>query len=79
MMLRKTKALITMLLAVAIGGNLAIADIAAAAQKGKLTYAEAWTHCKALLDKEGAYGTTTHANWRTVRGGACMGHYGYRL
>jgi hypothetical protein len=55
-------------------------DIACAAAKGKkLTYDQAWAHCKALLDKEKTPGTTTMGNERMVRGGACMKHYGYSL
>ena len=53
-------------------------DIADATTK-KLTYEQAWTRCKALLDKEKTPGTTTMANDRMVRGGACMKHYGYNL
>jgi len=49
------------------------------AKHKKLTYEQAWAHCKALLDKEKTPGTTTMANDRMVRGGACMHHYGYRL
>jgi hypothetical protein len=51
-----------------------------AATKGKkLTYEQAWAHCKALLDKEKTPGTSTMSNERMVRGGACMKHYGYSL
>lgn len=53
-------------------------DIANGATK-KLTYEQAWARCKALLDKEKTPGTTTMANDRMVRGGACMKHYGYNL
>ncbi len=54
-------------------------NVAPAAAKKKLTYEQAWAHCKALLDKEKTPGTTTMANERMLRGGACMKHYGYRL
>jgi hypothetical protein len=55
-------------------------DIACAATKGKkLTYEQAWAHCKGILDKEKTPGTTTMGNERMVRGGACMKHYGYNL
>ncbi len=72
------KSLVTTLFAIAVGGSFAVADQAAAATK-KLTYAQAWAHCKALLDKEKTFGTTTMANERMIRGGACMHKYGYKL
>lgn len=54
-------------------------DNASAATKKKLTYEEAWAYCKNKLDKEKTYGTTTMANERFLRGGACMKHFGYNL
>ncbi len=72
------KSLVTTLVAIALGGGFAVADQAAAATK-KLTYEQAWAHCKALLDKEKTPGTTTMGNERMVRGGACMHKYGYKL
>ncbi len=54
-------------------------NAAPAAAKKKLTYEQAWAHCKALLDREKTPGTTTMGNERMVRGGACMKHYGYKL
>jgi hypothetical protein len=60
--------------------SLLLAGPTLATAKGKkLTYDQAWAHCKALLDKEKTPGTTTQANERMVRGGACMNHYGYKL
>jgi len=60
--------------------RLSFTATAFAATKGKkLTYEQAWTHCKALLDKEKTPGTSTMSNERMVRGGACMKHYGYSL
>jgi hypothetical protein len=52
---------------------------ASAATKKKLTYDEAWAYCKNKLDKEKTPGTTTMANERFLRGGACMKHFGYNL
>jgi hypothetical protein len=49
------------------------------AKTQKLTYDQAWAHCKALMDKEKTPGATTQANERMARGGACMHHYGYKL
>ena len=57
---------------------LGLADTALAAKK-KLTYEQAYAKCKAILDKEGTPGTTTQANVRHTRGGACMKKYGYTL
>ena len=55
-------------------------NVAAAKTKTKkLTYDQAWAHCKALMDKEKTPGTTTMGNERMMRGGACMHHYGYKL
>jgi hypothetical protein len=65
-------------LAIAMGVAIGSADYASAATK-KLTYEEAWTHCKAIMDRQKTPGTTTSSNERFVRGGACMKHYGYNL
>jgi hypothetical protein len=54
-------------------------NVAPAAAKKKLTYDQAWAHCKALMDKEKTPGTTTMGNERMIRGGACMHRYGYKL
>jgi hypothetical protein len=67
------------LLVAAMLGAVGLIGHASAAPKQQLTFEQAWQKCKALLDKEGAYGTTTQSNWRTTRGGACMKHYGYNL
>jgi hypothetical protein len=64
---------------VAAMSPLLAAPTLATAKGKKLTYDQAWAHCKALLDKEKTPGTTTQSNERMVRGGACMHHYGYRL
>lgn len=77
-MMRRRTISITLLVSVAVLGL--SFDVACAAATGKkLTYEQAWTHCKALLDKERTPGTSTMANERMVRGGACMKHYGYNL
>jgi uncharacterized protein YdaL len=67
------------LLAVTLAGAFGFADNASAATKKKLTYEEAYARCKSILDKEGTWGTSTQANVRYTRGGACMKKYGYRL
>ena len=66
------------LLAGALTMVLGFGDVAFAAKK-KLTYEQAYAKCKAILDKEGTPGTTTQANVRHTRGGACMKKYGYTL
>jgi hypothetical protein len=68
--------IVALIVAVTIG--VASPALAASTAK-KLTYEEAWQHCKALLDKERSPGTTTAGNWRMIRGGACMKKYGYTL
>jgi hypothetical protein len=74
-----SKAALGSFLVIAMGAAFGSADYASAASTKKLSYEEAWTHCKALLDKEKTPGTTTQGNERMVRGGACMKHYGYSL
>ena len=71
--------LLTALLAAALVAAFGFTDNASAATKKKLTYDEAYARCKSLLDKEGAWGTSTSANLRYTRGGACMKKYGHRL
>lgn len=66
-------------LAAALVAAFGFADNALAATKKKLTYEEAYARCKSLLDKEGAWGTSTSANLRYTRGGACMKKYGHKL
>jgi len=78
-MVRQQRVSIILLASVIVLG-LSFDTTAFAATKGKkLTYEQAWAHCKALLDKEKTPGTTTMSNDRMVRGGACMKHYGYSL
>ena len=72
-----SKAMLGGLLAIAMGVAIGSADYASAATK-KLTYEEAWTKCKAIMDRQKTP-TTTTSNERFVRGGACMKHYGYTL
>ena len=74
-----TKAMLGSFLAIAMGTAIGFADNASAASTKKLSYEEAWTHCKAIMDREKTPGTTTSSNERFVRGGACMKHYGYHL
>ena len=69
---------LTVLVAGALVAAFGFADSALAAKK-KLTYDEAYARCKSLLDKEGAWGTSTNANLRYTRGGACMKKYGHKL
>ena len=53
--------------------------IADAAAVKKMSYEEAYKHCKAFLDKEGSPGTGTQANVRYTRGSACMKKFGHKL
>jgi hypothetical protein len=66
-------------MAIAMGVAIASVDYASAASTKKLTYEEAWTHCKAIMDREKVPNTTGASNERFMRGGACMKHYGYNL
>ena len=74
-----SKAALGSVLAIAMGLAIDSAHDASAASTKKLSYEEAWTHCKAVMDRETLRGTTTNSNERFVRGGACMKHYGYHL
>ena len=51
----------------------------ALAAKKQLTYEQAYAKCKAIMDKQGTYGTSTMANERYTRGAACMKKYGHNL
>ena len=51
----------------------------ASAAKKKLTYEEAYAKCKAILDKEGAPGTSLTPNVRHTKGAGCMKKYGHKL
>ena len=73
-----SKAALGSLLAIAMGVAIGSADYASAASTKKLSYEEAWTKCKAIMDRQKTP-TTTTSNERFVRGGACMKHYGYNL
>jgi hypothetical protein len=66
-------------MAIAIAASIGSVDNASAASTKKLTYEEAWTHCKAIMDREKIPNTTGASNERFMRGGACMKHYGYNL
>lgn len=72
-------AALTSFMAIAISAAIGSVDYAAAASTKKLTYEEAWTHCKAIMDREKVPNTTGASNERFTRGGACMKHYGYNL
>lgn len=50
-----------------------------AATKKKLSYEQAWAHCKALLDAEKQPGDQSSGNHRYFRGTACMHKYGYKI
>ncbi len=73
----RTSSIILSASVIALGLSLNVASTAAKGKK--LTYDQAWAHCKALMDKEKTPGTTTMSNERMVRGGACMHRYGYKL
>ena len=73
------KAVLGGCLTIAMGVAIGSADYASAAPTKKLTYEEAWTHCKAIMDREKVPNVTGSSNERFVRGGACMKHYGYSL
>jgi hypothetical protein len=68
-------AILTIALAAAPG----VVVNASAATKKKLSYEQAWAHCKALLDAEKQPGETSSGHHRTFRGRACMEKYGYRI
>jgi hypothetical protein len=76
-MSNKQNAIVTILI-VAMAAASGIVANASAATKKKLSYEEAWAHCKALLDKEKTPGDLA-GNWRTYRGSACMHKYGYKI
>jgi len=73
----KEKALVAVLtIAMAAASGLVVNG--SAATKKKLSYEQAWAHCKALLDQEKTPGDLA-GHWRTYRGTACMHKYGYRI
>jgi hypothetical protein len=49
---------------------------ASAQKQKKVSHAEAWRICKAMLDKEGP-ATPLNTNDRYMRGGACLAKFGY--
>ena len=63
---------------VAMAAALGIVVNASASKKKKLSYEQAWAHCKSLLDKERTPGDLA-GHSRTFRGSACMHKYGYRI
>jgi len=73
----KQKTLVAVL-TIAMAAASAIVVNTSAAAKKKLSYEQAWAHCKSLLDKEKAPGDLS-GHSRTFRGSACMHHYGYRI
>lgn len=74
----KQKALLA-ILSVAIVAAPVMAGNASAASKKKLSYEEAWAHCKALLDQEKQPGDQSSGHHRFFRGSACMHKYGYKI
>jgi hypothetical protein len=68
-------AVLTIVMAVASG----VVVNASAATKKKLSYEQAWAHCKALLDAERQPGDQSSGNHRFFRGSACMHKYGYKI
>lgn len=67
-----------LVLIVAIAGAFVLIGNASAATPKTLTYEQAWTYCKALLDKQRTPATTT-SNDRYYRGSACMKHFGHQI
>ena len=62
--------------AVSIAVPLALVHMTPAQSAKKITYEQAWTKCKAQLDKTVAADQQVH---RASAGGGCMRQYGYRL
>ena len=77
-MSRKQKALVAVL-TIAMAATSGFVVNASAASKKKLSYEQAWAHCKALLDQERQPGDMSSGQHRTFRGRACMEKYGYRI
>jgi hypothetical protein len=76
-MSNKQRALVA-ILTIAMAATSGIVVNASAATKKKLSYEQAWAHCKALLDQEKTPGDLA-GHSRTFRGTACMHKYGYRI
>ncbi len=74
----KRKALVALLSTAMATASGVVVD-ASAASKKKLTYEQAWAHCKSLLDQEKQPGDLSSGSHRTFRGSACMHKYGYRI
>jgi hypothetical protein len=66
-------------LTIAMAATSGFAVNASAASKKKLSYEEAWAHCKSLLDKERQPGDMSSGQHRIFRGRACMEKYGYKI
>jgi hypothetical protein len=77
-MFNKQKALVAVL-TVAMAAASGIVLNASAATKKKLSYEQAWAHCKSLLDKERQPGDMSSGHHRYFRGTACMHKYGYKI
>lgn len=67
------------ILSIAVMAAPGIAVDASAATKKKLSYEEAWAHCKGLLDQERQPGDQSSGSHRFFRGSACMHKYGYKI
>jgi hypothetical protein len=76
-MSNKQKTLVAVL-TIAVAAPSGIVVNASAATKKKLSYEQAWAHCKSLLDAEKTPGDLA-GHSRTFRGSACMHKYGYRI
>lgn len=74
----KKKALVAVL-AIAMAATSGFVVNASAASKKKLSYEQAWAHCKSLLDKERQPGDMSSGQHRIFRGRACMEKYGYKI
>jgi hypothetical protein len=74
----KQKALVAVL-TIAMTAASGIVINASAASKKKLSYEEAWAHCKSLLDQEKQPGDMSSGHHRYFRGTACMHKYGYKI
>jgi hypothetical protein len=77
-MSNKQKTLVTVL-TIAMAAASGIVVNASAATKKKLSYEQAWAHCKSLLDAEKQPGDQSSGHHRYFRGSACMHHYGYKI
>jgi hypothetical protein len=74
----KRKPLVAVLI-IAMAATSGFVINASGASKKKLSYEQAWAHCKSLLDQERQPGDMSSGQHRTFRGRACMEKYGYKI